>query len=550
MSQTNHDDYIIYDWTLKNTGNLDLDDDIESTQTINDFYMMRGAQVTNSWMSYHLWASSRGELMGDTLRASYVYPAVHHSWTTDLLGDISTRGGTAGWMQQPWTGGDATLFCSDGTNMTDIADDDWSQPQMTDIIGQEWYKFDAVGYDNAGRQEVYTAVSEGLGGLFGYPQYADALLAYPGTHHGIRIDEMCLNGFNVQYMTDAQQTDVRHVSLMSYGPFTLEHGDSIRIVFARGCGSISPEKNWEVGQAWVAESADTWTDAWKLPPAHTVYPTLSPNDWDKAKDSWVLTGIDSFMMNMYNAQGNFQMGYQIPVAPPPPSLTVSSMAGQIRLAWGDESEAAADLDGYRIYRAKGSSGPRVSSGEMIGSWELIATVDKNTQTYDDVTAERGQAYYYAVCAIDDGVNNDDVTGEDGHDLYPNTQVLESGLHLNRTNIAATLLKKPASTLDSVRVVPNPYNISAINQQYTGTDENSIKFLGLPGECTIRIFTESGDLIATIVHDNGSGDEAWGGVVPERQSATTSGQRIVSGIYIAHVEKPDGESIIRKFVVVR
>ena len=551
-SQQNHDDYIIYDWTLINTGNIDGDDEIESTQTIKDFYMMKGAQITNSWMTYHMWPGATGELKGDTLRATYVYPARSHQMTAeDLMGDVSTAAANAGWMNNPWTGGDATLFCSSGANMTAVADDDWSQPRVTDCFDQEWNKFDACAYNDADRQLVYKAASEGFLNITSNPRYDDALLAYPGTFHGITVDELCLYGLNIKYPDDADHFTVRSVLEMSYGPFTLEHGDSIRIVIARGCGSISPEKNWEVGQAWYNGTADAvWTGDWYLPPANEVFPDLSPTDNDKAKDSWVMTGVDSFYMNMYNAQWNFKQGYQIPTAPPPPSLTVTSCAGYIRLEWGEESEAAADLAGYRIYRAQGNPGPTVAEGQLIGSWELIETVGSGTHTYDDETAERGQAYYYAVCAIDDGTNIPDVSGEDGQLLYPADQVLESGLYLNRTVVAAKLLRQPGGKLEDIRVVPNPFNISAINRQYTGTESNSIKFLELPPECTIRIFTEGGELIQTIEHTNGSGDETWGGVVPERHSATTSGQRVVSGIYIAHIEKPSGESIIRKFVIVR
>ena len=83
------------------------------------------------------------------------------------------------------------------------------------------------------------------------------------------------------------------------------------------------------------------------------------------------------------------------------------------------------------------------------------------------------------------------------------------------------------------------------------------FLNIPAQCTIRIFTERGDLIEEIVHSDGSGDEAW-------NSISSSRQVVVSGIYLAHFEvtedysDPDtgeilyskGESAVRKFVVVR
>ncbi len=69
------------------------------------------------------------------------------------------------------------------------------------------------------------------------------------------------------------------------------------------------------------------------------------------------------------------------------------------------------------------------------------------------------------------------------------------------------------------------------------------FYNIPGICTIKIFTERGDLIETIEHTNGSGDEAW-------NSITSSAQTVVSGLYIVVFETPDGQKAIRKFVVIR
>ena len=47
-------------------------------------------------------------------------------------------------------------------------------------------------------------------------------------------------------------------------------------------------------------------------------------------------------------------------------------------------------------------------------------------------------------------------------------------------------------------------------------------------CRLKIFTENGTLIWEKLHTNGSGDDKW-------DSKTSSGQTVVSGIYILHVE---------------
>ena len=110
-------------------------------------------------------------------------------------------------------------------------------------------------------------------------------------------------------------------------------------------------------------------------------------------------------------------------------------------------------------------------------------------------------------------------------------------------------------LSEIRIVPNPFNIKARNIQFGTTDPTTrdrIAFYNLPPECKIRIYTETGDLIETIDHTNGSGDEYW-------HSVTSSKQIVVSGLYIAYFEVTrdsddgqykKGESIYKKFIIIR
>jgi len=113
------------------------------------------------------------------------------------------------------------------------------------------------------------------------------------------------------------------------------------------------------------------------------------------------------------------------------------------------------------------------------------------------------------------------------------------------------------SLKSVVVVPNPLNINATDAsggRFPGdyNDNNKITFRRLPPECIIRIFTESGELIKTINHEDGSGTDFWQ-VLQSGASymATINNQRPASGIYIAHIQIPEtGEWVTRKFVIVR
>ena len=122
-------------------------------------------------------------------------------------------------------------------------------------------------------------------------------------------------------------------------------------------------------------------------------------------------------------------------------------------------------------------------------------------------------------------------------------VLNSSKFYTLTNKAAFLKRPPGTSYSDIRIVPNPFHISARDLQYGVSAPDRLMFLNIPAKCTIRIFTERGDLVDTIEHTDGSGDKAW-------NSITSSRQIIVSGLYIAHFDMGSEGSEIRKFTVIR
>jgi hypothetical protein len=101
--------------------------------------------------------------------------------------------------------------------------------------------------------------------------------------------------------------------------------------------------------------------------------------------------------------------------------------------------------------------------------------------------------------------------------------------LTLTTIPAHLLRPAGNLLGEVRVVPNPYDIRSRAYQFGDQFQyDRITFYGVPPKCKLKIYTENGTLIWEATHTNGSGDEIW-------DSKTSSGQVVVSGIYILYVE---------------
>jgi hypothetical protein len=100
-------------------------------------------------------------------------------------------------------------------------------------------------------------------------------------------------------------------------------------------------------------------------------------------------------------------------------------------------------------------------------------------------------------------------------------------------------------LDEVRVVPNPYVVNA--QWETMPNTRSLRFMFLPGQCDISIYTVAGELVTKLHHNNGTGDEDW-------NMLTQTGQEIAFGLYIYVIETNDSSGgkheKVGKFIVIK
>ena len=328
---------------------------------------------------------------------------------------------------------------------------------------------------------------------------------------------------------------------IGFGPYTLAPGDSIRIVLAEGATGLSREMCYVVGQNWKNEAHNDNLASSSALHTHMMnnYHRVT-NDNNLYKNSWVFTGVDSIIKTFKRARYNFELmesGQSLPEPPQPPSLfNVTSGGDRIIIDWTNEPESGSGFAGYHLYRLKFKPDTtlftyNVSQGELDPLDETIATIwelGPSENSYEDLTAERGFDYYYFLEAFDNGTNDD--------------IVLNSSKFYTLTNKAASLKRPPGESFEDIRVVPNPFHISARDLQYGVSAPDRLMFLNIPPVCTIRIFTERGDLVDTIEHTDGSGDEAW-------NSITSSRQIIISGLYIAHFDMPDGNAI-RKFTIIR
>jgi hypothetical protein len=588
-SQPGHDDYVIWDWTFVNTGNVDRDDEIELPgQTLHDVYITR---VTESMLNgtaqkvMPTWAGTTENhdtrlsypQDDDSLRMDYVTPLRGSGLAFDSYGKQPAT--TRNLLDGTRFGGEAVLFSPKSTDVpqsypiADIAaSNDPAQPSMHTslMVEPSWIMLnngvlgDFPGADSGDYIDGYKVMVKGVFGIdstdpnFVDAYYMDSLYdVYDTTASGAatyyeqpldRWGELESKGLTYIYTSDIPYMRFDIQSHWSIGPYQMEFGDTLRYVYAHVAGSISRKSSYLLGEAWYnngaasydwlagLDSATMVDELGKRDPIFDLFyvttPGISPTPTlnDIAKDLMVATGKDSLFNNGMNAQRNFNMNYNIPASPPPPSVfEVTSRPDMIRLTWSyDAAYEPSNLAKFRIYRALGGYEYLLAGTIVTGDWELVDSVGPGDSTYSDTDVTPGVDYYYAITAVNDAG-------------------IASGIFLTMTVEAANLKTYPDTLLANIRVVPNPLNINAIGR-YSEGGGNKLNFVNLPGECTITILTESGKLVTTIQHNDGTGIESW--YARNQYLVTDSDQRPASGIYIAHIKTPDGQSISRKFLIVR
>lgn len=537
FSQQYHDNYFIKIFTYTNTGNTNWDDEPELTDSLKGVRIGWGTRYSlgregaaaigdgQSW-GKHSWVTRRGEdyalhyqepitvmnPFADWLRCGF-------SWAgqTEVNTDFDNIGGP-----QVSRDGRLTAPHHAGTVVLHV---DSSPVDPTDNIQQPaflgWHAGDT--YPDIGELRWQNAL-----------EMTQVYTMLAGQPHGGKGGEDRFYEENTTSITDPVDPWTIHGDgggtnvMITYGPFDLAHGESVTIVEAEGINGISRYVCETVGARWKAAYQDPSDNGpFDLPGGG------STTDLDFYKNSWVMTGQDSILLTFGRAKRNFDSGFAIPQPPrPPANFTVESGGNRIYLSWlASPDEGEADFGGYRIYRAIGKPD---TTYEEVFACGLDTDNPEIVHTYDDVSPIRGQSYYYYMVAFNDGTNNDTELNPKGP--------LHSNRQFTQTTQPATLQRPEGINLEAIRVVPNPFVIKNRQLQYVG-HENRLYFLDIPGICEIRIFTERGDLIKTIQHTNGSGDEFW-------DLTTDANQIIVSGIYIAHFETPDGRAAYRKFIVIR
>jgi hypothetical protein len=105
---------------------------------------------------------------------------------------------------------------------------------------------------------------------------------------------------------------------------------------------------------------------------------------------------------------------------------------------------------------------------------------------------------------------------------------------------------PTKTNDTVfakiHTVPDPYYVT--NALEFTANNKVLKFVNLPAQCIIRLYSTSGILVQVLAHNDptGGGEETW-------NLRNRNNQFVASGVYFYHVEAADGRTKIGRFTVI-
>lgn len=247
----------------------------------------------------------------------------------------------------------------------------------------------------------------------------------------------------------------------------------------------------------------------------------------------------------------YEDDFAIPIIPAPHFDEPEAGDNTIKLFWDNaldiqytNLDGENDLEGYKLYRTR---------RDQFQNWQEVATIpmqykgDTSVQPrayeYQDNDVANGVIYYYNLTAYrttDGGTIEQSPFLKDRNEL--DTTV--NAVAIEPTTDPAT----SKSELDDIRVVPNPFVISAtwdlsrLGEVSSGEPQRNIEFQHLPTPCTVRIFTVDGDLVQTLRHTDSDGSMKW--------NLLTSEQRpVVSGMYFYQVESDLGEKVGR-FAIIR
>jgi hypothetical protein len=177
---------------------------------------------------------------------------------------------------------------------------------------------------------------------------------------------------------------------------------------------------------------------------------------------------------------------------------------------------------------------------------IAIDLENNEYFWYDCNAYNGITYYYLITSFDRGYNIPSAT--QGLQKVENCMpVLGEPYACSENLVAMTINVDNQDDLAKIFAVPNPYRTGGsvyTTQNYHNFPDRKVRFVNVPEECLLRIYTVSGDLI----WENEYRNETAGNL--EWDVRNQSGEEVTSGIYVYKIENSKGDYIYGRLIVIR
>ncbi len=163
----------------------------------------------------------------------------------------------------------------------------------------------------------------------------------------------------------------------------------------------------------------------------------------------------------------------------------------------------------------------------------------------DLNAFNGFTYYYTVTSFDR--DYDVRTSSQGLVKFDHCQPVQGDSFPCPEELFRIATKlNPQNDLRQIYAVPNPYRSGSSafsTPNYHNFPDNKMRFVNVPANCKLRIYTPAGDLVWEFDNVDGTGNIPW-------NTTNLAGRPVSSGIYIYRVEIPGGEGVFGRIIVIR
>jgi len=506
-----------------------MDKEIGS-KSLQTFYKPYCCFTTPLWGNYYgvnYWKFIKGDEQADSLRMWY-------SWSADYL---FTPEDEKGFPDIVW--GHLLMphyYTLSVVHADKSASDESDDPRQPYKAG--WLELDKLpSLDSADHDSIYKFLSLPWKITTDYSLLVDSSYStkLPGQTGGMY--RVLIPGFNENEWDS--NIEKSKTCLLSFGPYTLQPGEDVRFVIALTGGTIPLRLAIDAGRAYDS-GLEYRQETGIVPMPYDVYDLhgnkiINEGDILTKEQKDALINSISKELAFKNAgkalrlwkKGNVKKtrgSFNIPMAPPSPSVEYYSGAYHVKLKW-HPVENAIKYRVYKEYKKEDKNSPPTDT-----TFVMVKELTADSLQYIDRDVVLNELYYYYITAI-------------------NSEGVESSHWLNRAETGATIFPHipwtgfPYNTV----VVPNPYHISGAHNY----KDNILVFFNVPPYARVLIYTMTGDLVNILYNEENNGALVW------KNPAAGNGKDLVSGIYIFVVEeldgpdgRPTGAKAIGKFVVIK